>query len=49
MRGAEQVGGANSKLVDAVREGWRQVGLGVYASPVQLAKKGAGAPPRHPR
>lgn len=49
MRGAEQVGGAGSELVAAVREGWRQVGLGVYASPVQLAKKGAGRPPLTPR
>lgn len=46
MRGAEQVGGKDSKLVKAVREGWRKVGLGVYASKAQLKK---GALPANPR
>ena len=46
MRGAELVGGRNSELVEAVREGWRRVGLGTYASKAQLRK---GTPPASPR
>ncbi len=36
MRGAEQVGGKSSALVDAVRDGWEAVGLGRYATKEQL-------------
>jgi hypothetical protein len=46
MRGAEQVAGRGSELVEAMREGWRQVGLGAYATSEQLR---AGTPPAHPR
>jgi Zn-dependent metalloprotease len=46
MRGAEQVGGAGSELVAAVREGWRSVGLGAYATKSQLKPQ---SPPKHPR
>lgn len=46
MRGAEQVGGRGSDLVEAVREGWRQVGLGAYTTAAHLR---SGDPPLHPR
>lgn len=46
MRGAEQVGGAGSELERAVREGWRRVGLGAYATKAQLKP---GKPPVNPR
>lgn len=46
MRGAEQVGGRGSDLVEAVREGWREVGLGAYTTAAHLRK---GDPPLHPR
>ncbi len=43
MRGAEQVGGKGSDLVEAVRDGWEAVGLGRYATKEQLAAtKAAG-------
>lgn len=45
MRGAEQVGGKGSALVEAMRDGWDAVGLGRYASKEQLdATKAAGEP-----
>lgn len=37
MRGAEQVGGKGSDLVEAMRDGWNAVGLGRYATDEQLA------------
>lgn len=37
MRGAEQVGGKGSALVEAMRDGWKAVGLGRYATKEQLA------------
>lgn len=40
MKGAEEVGGRGSALVDAVRDGWAAVGLGRYASKEQLDKVG---------
>ncbi|MCW2920837.1 MAG: Thermolysin metallopeptidase catalytic domain [Thermoleophilia bacterium] len=50
MRGAEQVGGKGSDLVDAMRDGWEAVGLGRYASKAQLdataPPAGAGTKPK---
>lgn len=46
MRGAEQVGGANSELVRSVRKAWKKVGLGAYATEEQLKQR---RPPRSPR
>ena len=40
MKGAQEVGGKGSALVDAVRDGWEAVGLGRYASKAQLANVG---------
>jgi len=37
MRGAEEVGGKGSAVVEAVRDGWDAVGLGRYATKEQLA------------
>ena len=52
MRGAEQVGGTGSALVESVRDGWQAVGLGRYATKEQLdATRDAGEqqPPRRRR
>lgn len=46
MRGAADVAGADSSLVQAVRRGWKAVGLARYASDAQLH---ATAPPGAPR
>jgi len=38
MRGAADVGGAGSALVESMRSGWEAVGLGRYASEAQLGR-----------
>ncbi|MCW2927695.1 MAG: hypothetical protein JWM86_1663 [Thermoleophilia bacterium] len=48
MRGAEQVGGAGSALVESTRAGWEAVGLGRYASDAQLAATATRRAPKAP-
>lgn len=53
MRGAQDVGGKDSALVESVRSGWEAVGLGRYASQAQLdraqpSKRSAGGKRRDP-
>jgi Zn-dependent metalloprotease len=48
MKGAEDVGGRGSSLVEAMRDGWEAVGLGRYASDEQV-HAGDGTQKKRPR
>jgi Zn-dependent metalloprotease len=48
MKGAEDVGGRGSDVVEAMRDGWEAVGLGRYATDAQV-HAGDGTQKRRPR